>query len=347
MKSNINIFICGIGNLGKLISKYAINKNCKIVGIYDSNLERIKLTEEYLKEAKKTSKLNELKELLISTKPDICILTMSYLIEQDKELYMICAELGINVITTCEEAFFSENSNIDLTKELDSIAKKNKCTIVGSGYQDIYWGQLVAILASTLNRIEVIKGRSIYNIDYCNKEVNENHGVGLEIEEYKKKIEIRDLEKNFIPSFMWNVNGWICSKLKLEAINYKQFRKPVIAEKEIYSRGLKKFIHKGQVIGTDTTVETITKEGIKLITSTVGIIFDDNDKSKSQWELLGSPSVKICLDSISAFELTASTVVNRIPDVINSKAGFITTDKLDELIYKKNSLENYLKKGIL
>ena len=32
---------------------------------------------------------------------------------------------GINVITTCEEAFFAQNSNPTLYKELDIIAKAN------------------------------------------------------------------------------------------------------------------------------------------------------------------------------------------------------------------------------
>jgi 4-hydroxy-tetrahydrodipicolinate reductase len=34
-------------------------------------------------------------------------------------------------------------------------------------------------------------------------------------------------------------------------------------------------------------------------------------------------------------ELTCGTIVNRIPDVINSKAGYIPTEELGELNFKK------------
>lgn len=36
----------------------------------------------------------------------------------------LCAKLGINAITTCEEAFFVENSNPNLIKEIDDLAKE-------------------------------------------------------------------------------------------------------------------------------------------------------------------------------------------------------------------------------
>ncbi len=37
---------------------------------------------------------------------------------------LLCAELGINAITTCEEAFYPENSNPTLTNKINELAKK-------------------------------------------------------------------------------------------------------------------------------------------------------------------------------------------------------------------------------
>lgn len=48
---------------------------------------------------------------------------MSLLSDVEQAL-MLCAKLGINAITTCEEAFFSYNSNPKLTNQIDELAKK-------------------------------------------------------------------------------------------------------------------------------------------------------------------------------------------------------------------------------
>lgn len=347
MERKIKIFICGVGNLGKLISKYSIIKGCEIVGFYDVNIKKIDFINELLFNCARIDNIKELKKILKQSKPDVCIVTTSYLLKLDKEIYDICIGLGINVLTTCEEAFFPFISDPAFANELDSKAKLNNCTIIGTGFQDIYWGQLVSVLSASLNDLALIKGKSYYNIDECNEETNLNHGVGLEIEEYKIRIQSNDSETDFIPSFMWNVNAWICSKLELDILKSVQKRKPVIAKQDIYSKGLKKQIKIGQVIGTDTVVETITKEGIKIKASTVGMIFNKYNKAKTIWNLNGSSNVNIKLSSINAAELTASTTVNRIPDVINSQAGFITTDKLNELLYRNKNLNLYIKEGNL
>ena len=73
---------------------------------------------------------------------------------------MLCAKLGINAITTCEEAFFPMNSNPTATKKIDEMAKQTNCTITGSGYQDIYWGQLISSIAGSTHKITKIKGSS-------------------------------------------------------------------------------------------------------------------------------------------------------------------------------------------
>ena len=84
--------------------------------------------------------VKEAEEMLKKVNPDICIITTMSLMKDVKDALMLCAKLGINAITTCEEAFFPMNSSPKLTKEIDELAKKTNCTITGSGYQDAFWG---------------------------------------------------------------------------------------------------------------------------------------------------------------------------------------------------------------
>ena len=134
------------------------------------------------------SSVADAKEVLSNLKPDICIVTTMSLLNDVEEALKLCASLGINAITTCEEAFFPQNSNPQLTEEIDKLAKENNCTITGSGYQDIYWGELVSAIASSSHKITKIKGSSSYNVEDYGIALANAHGAGLTLDEFDKQI---------------------------------------------------------------------------------------------------------------------------------------------------------------
>lgn len=63
-------------------------------------------------------------ELLREVKPNIVIITTMSLMNDVKDSLLLCAKLGINAITTCEEAFYPFNSSPKLSEEIDELAKK-------------------------------------------------------------------------------------------------------------------------------------------------------------------------------------------------------------------------------
>lgn len=159
------------------------------------------------------SNVDKARDILNSLKPDICIITTMSLLNDVEEALKLCAELGINAITTCEEAFFSENSNPKLTNEIDKIAKENKYTISNSGYQDIYWGELISAKASSTYKITKIIESSSHNIEDYGIALANDHGAGLTLDEFDKQIAIIDSNsqeerqklinnKEYLPSYM-------------------------------------------------------------------------------------------------------------------------------------------------
>ena len=54
-------------------------------------------------------------KMISEVKPDIVIVTTMSLLKDVEEPLMLCARLGVNAITTCEEAFFPMNSNPNLS----------------------------------------------------------------------------------------------------------------------------------------------------------------------------------------------------------------------------------------
>ena len=125
-------------------------------------------------------------ELSVHT-PYSIALSMSLLKDLEEPL-MLCAKLGINAITTCEEAFYSWNSNPNLTKKVDEHAKQTGCTITGAGYQDIYWGQLITSICGSTQKITKIKGSSSYNVEDYGIALAKAHGAGLTLSEFDAKV---------------------------------------------------------------------------------------------------------------------------------------------------------------
>ena len=116
---------------------------------------------------------------------------MSDIMDLDKTLKIKVIGVGgagNNAISTCEEAFYPQNSNPTLTKKIDELAKANNCTITGTGYQDIYWGQLITSIAGSTQKITKIKGSSSYNVEDYGIALAEAHGAGLTLEDFDKQV---------------------------------------------------------------------------------------------------------------------------------------------------------------
>ena len=84
-------------------------------------------------------------------------------------------------------------------------------------------------------------------------------------EERRKIIESGE----YAPSYMWNVNGWLCSKLGLTVESQTQECVPQIAKRDIFSSTLNMTVKKGDSTGMSAVVTTKTKEGITLETQCI------------------------------------------------------------------------------
>ena len=340
----------GVGKMSVYTMRYMLEKGIEIVGAVDVNPAVVgkDIGEILGVEPKGVVVVNakEARTMMENTKPDICIVTTRSLIAELEEPLMMCAELGINAITTCEEAFYPMNSHPNLTKKIDETAKKNNCTITGSGYQDIYWGQLVTSIAGSTQTIKKIKGSSSYNVEEYGIALAEAHGAGLTLSEFDEKVASADripeearqalIEKGeFMPSYMWNVNGWLCSKLGLTIKSQTQKCVPQTYSKDIYSSTLNMTVKAGDATGMSAVVTTETEEGITVETECVGKVYAPDEFDRNVWTVEGEPTTTITVEKPSTVELTCATVVNRIPDVIKAKPGYVTTEKIGDLSFKK------------
>ncbi|MFT3957617.1 MAG: dihydrodipicolinate reductase, partial [Desulfovibrio sp.] len=262
---------------------------------------------------------------------------------------------GVNAITTNEEAIFPMNSSPVITREVDAMAKKTGCTVCGSGYQDVFWGNLIATLAGAMHTISKIRGSSSYNVEDYGIALAKAHGAGLDLPAFEKEIASADaispaerqqlIERGeFLPSYMWNVNGWLAERLGLTVKSQVQKCVPQTHSAELRSETLGMTIPAGHATGMSAVVTTETAEGIVIESECVGKVYAPGEVDRNDWMLMGEPDTQVVITRPATVELTCATIVNRIPDLINAAPGYVTTDLMPVNTYRVKPLDHYVHK---
>lgn len=319
-------------------AKYALECGMQLVGAVDINPTLIGTDFNGVT----ITAANDFEKLLKETNPDIVIVETMSLLSDLEEVLTICAANGVNAITTCEEAFYPEVSNPVLTKKLDDLAKQNNCTITGSGYQDAFWGNLITTLAGATHGITKIKGSSSYNVEDYGIALAEVHGAGLSLEEFDRKIASADkiskeerqalIESgNYTPSYMWNVVPWLADKMHLHLTDMTQKCVPLTHDTDIESSTLGMTVKAGDATGMSAIVTGTTEEGIIIEAECIGKVYAKGEVDTNDWTIIGEPDTRFVVRKPDTVRLTCATIVNRIPDVLASKPGFVPTSRMGEL----------------
>ncbi len=359
MKRKVRVVQYGAGKMSRYLMRYVLEHGGEIVGAFCRNKNHIgKDVSEiigngypFVGVAVESSATAE--QRMAELKPDVCIIATRSTVAELEEIFTVCAKLGINAITTCEEALYPWNSSPELTAKLDKLAKEGGCTLTGVGYCDLYWGTMVTNLCGSSHKITKIKGSSSYNVEDYGMALAEGHGAGLSVEEFERTIgaynetsseEMKKLVESgeYVPSYMWNQNGWLCSKLGLHVVSQTQKCIPCIDKEDLHSETLGMTVKAGNATGMRAVVTTETEEGITLETECIGKIYNKQEIDTNVWTLCGEPETTCIVNQPATVELTCATLVNRIPQLIDAPAGYVTTDQFPYNQYLLRPMNEYV-----
>lgn len=339
----------GCGKMSAYTMRYVLERGGDLVGAYDIFEGVIgKDVSEIIGCENKGVVVENIKDLdasLKRVKPDIAIITTRSLISGIKAELEILAKNHVNAVSICEELFYAWDSNPGCSAELDRLAKENGVTFTGSGYQDVSWGSMPIALAATAASIKRIHGISSYDLEDYGLETASQHGAGLSMAEFNEKIIASNtvtyeqyLEKSaageFLPGYMWPVNGWIASSLGLHVTKKYQTGEPTVQDKDLFSKTLGRTIPKGEPTGLRTVTTFETAEGIDIVTECIGAVFAEDEFDVNDWRIEGEPNMRFVMERPATVEMTCACAVNRLPDIIAAEPGYITSEKMADLKFR-------------
>jgi 4-hydroxy-tetrahydrodipicolinate reductase len=225
-----------------------------------------------------------------------------------------------------------------LATELDAAAKASGITLTGTGFQDTFWVNMIALLMGTAHRIDTVSGRASWNVDEFGPELARDQNVGLTRTQFDEWLR----EAHRPPTFGRNVLDALVADTGLTPTSITTTTRPDMAAAPLFSTALQIELAAGAVIGMTDVDEVHTAEGPSFRFEMSGRVYSPGDGDINEWEISGEPHLVVSNGTVPTQLGTCTQLVNRIPDVIAAAPGLITVDRLPRLRYRAFPLHTYL-----
>lgn len=321
----VPVVVMGLGFIGQEIARAAhASPEVKLIGAVDSNpqLAGKKLGELLGNHQLSVRVAPRLSDALGKVRRAVLLHATGSRLPQVMEQLLEAAELGMSVVSTCEELSFPFLKYPELAAKLDRAAQKAGVTVLGTGVNPGFvMDRLVATAGQVCGPVRRAVATRVVDARTRREALQRKIGAGLSEDEFNALA-----EKDQIGHVGLLESAALCSVgLGLECDDFEEELVPVIAEEEIQGGAFP--VKAGRVAGISQTAVGLEdgQERVRLeLTIAVGAE-DPGDRI----QIDADPPIELLVKGgIAGDRATANVVVNAAPRVTAADAGLLTVLEL-------------------
>ncbi len=321
----VPVIVMGLGFIGQEICRAALSsEEVELIGAVDTSptLSGKTLTD-VLGVPAGTFKVQPRLEAAVGRRKGVVLLhaTGSRLLKVKQQLFD-AIDLGLHVVSTCEELAFPYFAHPEVAEALEAAAKKADVSVLGTGVNPGFvLDRMVATLGQVCGPVRHAKAVRVVDARTRREALQRKIGAGLTEEEFFKLVEHDGLgHVGLVESTALCALG-----LGLDCDDFEEELAPVFAEEDITGGAF--VVRKGRVAGIHQTATGLIdgQERIRLeLTLAVGA-----DEPGDRIEIDADPKVSLVIPGgVAGDRATANTVVNAAPRVASAQPGLLTVLEL-------------------
>jgi 4-hydroxy-tetrahydrodipicolinate reductase len=330
MVNTFNVIQVGLGPMGRYIADLLVSRpNIKLVGVVDINPDLIgKNLTEFISNKPSDELLvqSEINDLISLNNIDVVIIATSSSLLKIDSLIKQVVKAGCNVISLCEELSYPFIKQPTLSADINSLAKENSVSVVGTGINPGYLMDLLPIvLTAPCQEVRKITVKRMMNSSKRREPFQRKIGTALSPSIFHHKIEEKEITGHV---GLTEALQMIVSTLGLKYQEIVEYPPEPIIAKDDFVTSYNETVQKGEVCGLQSIAKAIDENTNELVVLEFYAYSGDHEEYDSI-TIEGTPTIhQKIIGGVHGDLGTAAMVVNLIPIVLKAQPGLLTMKDL-------------------
>jgi len=321
------IVIYGTGRYGNDVTRMATAKGWQVVAAYNragpkvgQDIGRLAGLEEDLGILVQDCDLADYSTL----DADIAIVATTDRLADNMDIFERLLTAGVNVLSHNTESYLPWAVDRELASRIHEMATNAGVTFTGGGIWDMsrIWSGILA--AAPCIDIESLHHKSRTNLGKS-KTVGALAGIGFS----NKRFQAELLDERGPIGELYKLIPWhVTQALGYEVTNVVERREPVLFDTPVFASGIGRDIPPGEPAGLRVLVDVSTAEGMTAHAHIELRVCAEGEDDFMRWRVDGDPSSTVHVDRQVGPPGSATSLINRVHDVIAAPSGICEVHKL-------------------